>query len=91
MRDAFVSNDAGAAPAFVPTRPGHWRVDLFALARRRLAALGVQAVSVARRPRIAIITTGRELVDDPAQPLESGEIRNSNGPFLAARAIEATL
>lgn len=54
-----------------------------------MAALGVQAVSVARRPRIAIITTGRELVDDPAQPLESGEIRNSNGPFLAARAIEA--
>lgn len=54
-----------------------------------MAALGVQTVSVARRPRIAIIATGRELVDDPAQPLQSGEIRNSNGPFLAARAIEA--
>lgn len=44
VRDAFVGNDEGAAPAFVPTRPGHWRVDLFALARRRLAALGVNDV-----------------------------------------------
>lgn len=50
-----------------------------------LAALGVAEVAVARRPRVAILTTGRELVDDPAQPLGSGQIRNSNGPFLAAR------
>lgn len=41
---AFVAADAGAAAAFVPTRPGHWLVDLYALARRRLAALGVGAV-----------------------------------------------
>ena len=41
---AFTASDAGAAAAFVPTRPGHWMVDLFALARRRLAALGVTAV-----------------------------------------------
>lgn len=54
-----------------------------------MAALGVQSVAVARRPRVAVITTGRELVDDPAQPLASGEIRNSNGPLLAARAVEA--
>ena len=30
-----------AASAFVATRPGHWRVDLYALARQRLAAAGV--------------------------------------------------
>ncbi|MEO5565365.1 MAG: gephyrin-like molybdotransferase Glp [Luteimonas sp.] len=54
-----------------------------------LAALGVQTVAVARRPRVAIISTGRELVDDPAQALASGEIRNSNGPFLAARVHAA--
>ena len=53
-----------------------------------LAALGIAEVGVACRPKVAILTTGRELVDDPAQPLASGEIRNSNGPFLAAR-IEA--
>ena len=39
--EAFVSRDAGAAGAFAPTRPGHWKVDMYALARRRLAAVGV--------------------------------------------------
>ncbi|HET7663012.1 MAG TPA: gephyrin-like molybdotransferase Glp [Rhodanobacteraceae bacterium] len=51
-----------------------------------LAALGVAEVPVATRPRVAVLCTGRELVDDPAQPLASGQIHNSNGPFLAARA-----
>jgi len=50
-----------------------------------LAALGVPQVSVVARPRIAVICTGRELVDDPSQALAPGHIRNSNGPFLAAR------
>jgi YfiH family protein len=43
VRDAFVSIDAGAAAAFAATRPGHWRVDLYALARRRLQAAGLAA------------------------------------------------
>jgi YfiH family protein len=42
--DAFVSQDENAASAFVATRPGHWRVDLYALARRRLAKLGIARV-----------------------------------------------
>ena len=42
--DAFVSRDAAAASAFLATRPGHWRVDLYQLARQRLAALGVTRV-----------------------------------------------
>ena len=41
VRDAFLATDVGAGAAFVHTRPGHWRVDLPALARRRLAAAGV--------------------------------------------------
>jgi YfiH family protein len=41
---AFVDADAGAAAAFAPTRPGHWLADLPWLARRRLAAAGVQRV-----------------------------------------------
>lgn len=49
------------------------------------AALGISHVEVARRPRVALICTGKELVDDPSQPLASGQIRNSNGPYLAAR------
>ncbi|MDI1254318.1 peptidoglycan editing factor PgeF [Thermomonas sp.] len=39
--DAFVLRDARAASAFVATRPGHWRVDLHALARQRLANTGI--------------------------------------------------
>jgi len=42
--DAFAARDPRAADAFVATRPGHWRVDLYALARRRLAAAGVAGV-----------------------------------------------
>lgn len=42
--EAFAGRDPGSADAFTPTRPGHWRVDLFALARRRLAAAGVADV-----------------------------------------------
>lgn len=38
VRDAFVTNNAQAAEAFVDTRPGHWHVDLYALARQRLIA-----------------------------------------------------
>lgn len=44
VRETFVSQDADAAAAFSPTRPGHWHCDLYALARRRLAAVGVTAV-----------------------------------------------
>ena len=39
--DAFVSRDRAAEAAFLPTRPGHWNVDLFRLARMRLAAAGI--------------------------------------------------
>ena len=44
VRAAFVERDARAAMAFMPTRTGHWRCDLEALARRRLAAAGVERV-----------------------------------------------
>ena len=42
--DAFVSRDPRAESAFLQTRPGHWRVDLYALARQRLAEAGVTRV-----------------------------------------------
>lgn len=44
VRDRFLAQDARAEVAFVPTRPGHWRVDLFAIARMRLARAGVARV-----------------------------------------------
>lgn len=43
---AFVDRDAGAAAAFNATRPGHWKVDLYALARRRLVAVGVDPAAI---------------------------------------------
>jgi molybdopterin molybdotransferase len=54
-----------------------------------LDALGVVEVPVRRRPRVAVFATGRELVADPRRELASGEIRDSNGPYLEARLIEA--
>lgn len=41
---AFVDRDPVSVAAFVATRPGHWRVDLYALARMRLAQVGVTRV-----------------------------------------------
>ena len=43
---AFVGHDPGAEAAFVATRAGHWKVDLFALARQRLQAAGLDAASI---------------------------------------------
>lgn len=42
---AFLTHGPEAAAAFVPTRPGHWLADLYRLARQRLVARGVTAVS----------------------------------------------
>lgn len=44
VRAAFVDRDARAAAAFQPTRPGHWHLDLYAVARQRLAAHDVTRV-----------------------------------------------
>jgi hypothetical protein len=45
VREAFLAKDAAAESAFAPTRPGHWHLDLYAVARQRLAALGITRVS----------------------------------------------
>lgn len=44
VRAAFVDRSSGAASCFTPTRPGHWHCDLAALARQRLAAIGLSHV-----------------------------------------------
>ena len=43
---AYCASDAGAAAHFVALREGKWLADLPALARRRLAAIGVREVAV---------------------------------------------
>jgi hypothetical protein len=44
VRGAFLQRDAQAAAAFRTTRPGHWYLDLYAIARQRLAGCGVARV-----------------------------------------------
>lgn len=46
VHDAFVSGSAEAETAFTATRPGHWRVDLYALARQRLQAAGMALADI---------------------------------------------
>jgi molybdopterin molybdotransferase len=53
--------------------------------RMLLTGLGVAEIKVHRQPLVALLTTGRELVNDVKQALQPGQIRNSNGPFLADR------
>ena len=52
-----------------------------------LAALGVSRPSVGRRPHVAILSTGDELVA-PEAPLAPGAIRDSNLPMLEALVTE---
>jgi molybdopterin molybdotransferase len=53
-----------------------------------LAAANAARVPVVRRPRIAVITTGDEIVE-PGMKKRRGQIRNSNGWALTALAVRA--
>lgn len=70
-----------------PALPAGGRIGPAQLAL--MAGIGSTQVSVVQAPRLALFCTGRELVDAAAQALGSGEIRNSNGPYLAAAAAAA--
>lgn len=58
-----------------------------------LAATGVASVSVRQMPKVALLATGKELVDLPtdtnAPALTGSQIYNSNAPYLAALLAEA--
>jgi len=58
-----------------------------------LSSLGISDIKVKKKPNISVISTGLELVDDLSVPLKSGQIRNSNAPYilseLSAMNIEA--
>ena len=44
VREAFVAHDPGAARCFAANERGRWQADLYALARLRLASVGVTAI-----------------------------------------------
>jgi molybdopterin molybdotransferase len=53
-----------------------------------LASLGAGSVTVRRRPRVAILSTGDELVG-AGQPLGPGQIHDANGVAIAAAVLDA--
>ena len=53
-----------------------------------LAAVGRNRVVVMPRPRVVVMTTGRELVD-PGQVLARGQVHDANSALLTAAAQEA--
>jgi putative molybdopterin biosynthesis protein len=90
--DAFVLVRAprvpGAAVSFAGTDMGRGETVLFAgskLTSREtgvLAAIGRAQVSVVRRPRVAILSTGDEIVQ-PGETMRPGLVFDSNGRILA--------
>jgi molybdopterin molybdotransferase len=69
-------------PGDVLLRSGH-RLRPGALSL--IASTGVDTLPVNRRPRLSLLSTGSELIE-PGQPLQPGQIHDSNGVLLESLA-----
>lgn len=91
-RDRTLSADENIVPAAAEARTGDRLIPSGALlAASQIAAAatcGYASLEVFTRPRVAILTTGDELVPVAASP-EPGQIRNSNAPMLASLVSQA--
>jgi putative molybdopterin biosynthesis protein len=83
----------GGAVSFAGTDVGRGETVLFRGARLSsretgvLAAIGMGRVRVVRRPRVAILSTGDEIVA-PGEPMRPGLVYDSNGRILADAVAE---
>jgi molybdopterin molybdotransferase len=84
--EGMVRADEDAAVGAELARPGR---PLRAADLGMLAAAGVTDVLARARPRVAIFSTGDELVPRETSELEVGQVRDSTAPALAALAREA--
>ena len=49
-----------------------------------MTSVGIEALAVSPKPRVTLISTGAEIIDDPAVNLRPGQIYNSNAPYLSS-------
>ncbi len=79
----FAGDDAKAGTMVIPAGKKLLAQDIGVL-----AALGVVDVPVKKRPCVSILSTGDELIDPSGIP-HGAQIRDVNGPMLAASCTEA--
>ena len=84
--EGMVRADEDAAPGTELARPGR---PLRAQDLGMLAAAGLTEVLAHARPRVAIVSTGDELVPATQDDLDPGQVRDSSAPALAALVSEA--
>src|SRR5215218_2952506 len=84
--EGLVRADEDAAPGDELVQAGR---PLRAQDLGMLAAAGVMELSVHARPQVAIVSTGDELVPGSEPKLDTGQVRDSSAPALAALVREA--
>jgi molybdopterin molybdotransferase len=84
--EGMVRADEDAPPGAELIRPGR---PLRAQDLGMLAAAGITDIPAYARPRVAIVSTGDEVVPDTTAALEPGQVRDACAPALAGLVREA--